>query len=170
MESPIPPIAARRSVAERNTLRLIGAFKLLKTALLILISIGAFRLVHRNVESVAQTVLQHLRADPDSEYFHAVLAKMARVTPERLRWLGVGTAFYAVLYLIEGVGLLMEKEWAEWVTLVSTSLFVPLEIYEVAKHMRWAQILVLVINLAIVAYLAMALRWKHRKRNRVVPA
>jgi uncharacterized membrane protein (DUF2068 family) len=45
--------------------------------------------------------------------------------------LSVGTFFYGGLFATEGIDLLLRKRWAEYFTIITTSLFIPLEIYEI---------------------------------------
>lgn len=155
--------------SERLTLRALAVFKFFKACLLILIAIGAFRYLHRDLEAAAEKVLNYLRADPNGRWFNALLAKCANVSPKRLKEVGAATAVYGVLYLIEGVGLWLYKPWAEWLALISTSLPLPFETYEVIKHARWARVITLVINLAIVVYLVVLL-WRKHRRGRQPPA
>jgi uncharacterized membrane protein (DUF2068 family) len=70
----------------------------------------------------------------------------------------VGTFFYAGLFAIEGTGLLLGKRWAEYFTIVTTSAFLPLEIYEMVKHFTVAKVVVTVVNALIVVYLAVRVR------------
>jgi uncharacterized membrane protein (DUF2068 family) len=65
---------------------------------------------------------------------------------------------YASVFMVEGVGLIARRRWAEWFTVLVTASFVPLEIYEIARHPDAIRIAALVVNLAIVAYLVMRLR------------
>ena len=141
-------------------LMLIAAFKLLYATLLMVIGFGALHLVHRDVTETALRVVNHFRADPDSRYIHALLSKITNVTPRRLEVLGVGAFAYGVLFLIEGGGLLLGKRWAEWLTVLSGSSLIPLEIYETVQHVRWGRVVVLVLNIAIVIYLVRELRRK----------
>jgi uncharacterized membrane protein (DUF2068 family) len=141
----------------------IGAFKLLKGILLLVVGLAALRLVHRDLAEVAKSVLQHIRADPDSKFIHHVLAKLAGVSPRKLEFLGVGAFIYATLYTIEGIGLLLVKRWAEWMAVITTGGFLPLELYEVFHHPRPLRIVVLLVNVAIVAYLIWELRRKSRE-------
>jgi uncharacterized membrane protein (DUF2068 family) len=75
------------------------------------------------------------------------------LNPRKLRELSVGTFFYSAMDLTEGTGLLLGKRWAEYFTIITTSSFVPLEIYEVTRHMSVASIIVLLLNIAVVIYL-----------------
>jgi uncharacterized membrane protein (DUF2068 family) len=76
----------------------------------------------------------------------------------RLKELSAGTFIYAAIFLTEGVGLALGKRWAEYFTIITTSSFLPLEIYELVKHVSVPKILALLINLAVVVYLVRELR------------
>jgi uncharacterized membrane protein (DUF2068 family) len=60
--------------------------------------------------------------------------------------------------LTEGIGLLLRKRWAEYFTIITTGGLVPLEIYEIARHVTAAKIVVLALNVAIVVYLVVRVR------------
>lgn len=65
---------------------------------------------------------------------------------------------YALLQLAEGVGLWSLKRWGEYVAAVGTSVFLPLEVYELTKHVTPLKVGALVVNLALVAYLVVSKR------------
>jgi uncharacterized membrane protein (DUF2068 family) len=65
----------------------------------------------------------------------------------------LGLGAYAALQLTEGVGLWLLKRWGEYVAVVGTSAFVPLEVYELSHHITWLKVAALVVNLAAVTYL-----------------
>jgi uncharacterized membrane protein (DUF2068 family) len=84
------------------------------------------------------------------------------VDDRKLKALSIGTFFYSGLFLTEGVGLALRKRWAEYLTIISTASLLPLEVYEIEKHVSAARIVVLLANIAIVAYLVIEVR---RTRN-----
>jgi uncharacterized membrane protein (DUF2068 family) len=132
----------------------IGLFKLLKTIALLIAGIGLLKLLHRDVAAVATQWVERLRLDPDNYYIHRALARVFRITPKQLKELSVGTFVYAGLYLTEGIGLVTRRHWAEYLTTISTALFIPLETYEMFRRFTWARLSFLLINVAIVWYLA----------------
>jgi uncharacterized membrane protein (DUF2068 family) len=67
-------------------------------------------------------------------------------------------ALYASLHLTEGTGLWLMKRWGEYVAAVGTSLFVPLEVYELVNKFTVVRVLVLLVNLFLVAYLVLTKR------------
>jgi uncharacterized membrane protein (DUF2068 family) len=150
--------AAKAQSKSSWVLILIAVLKLLKAALLIAVGIGAIRFLHRDLAAAAMHWVEVLRVDPDNRYVHRLLEKIFRVTPKELRALSVGTFLYASLFLTEGIGLLMRKRWAEWFTIITTSLLLPLEAYELAAHVTVTRIVVLIANGLIVAYLVARVR------------
>ena len=89
--------------------------------------------------------------------------KAAALTPSRLRELGVGSLVYAGLFLTEGIGLWRLKRWAEWLTVLITSSLVPLEAYEIYRHPTVVRVLLVLFNLAVVAYLVYRIRSERAK-------
>lgn len=137
---------------------LIGLFKLVKGIALLFVGFGAQHLLHRDVAHTVNHWVEMLRVDPDNHYVHLAINRVTNINPKQLRELSVGTFVYAALLLTEGIGLLRRKHWAEYFTVITTGLLIPLEIYELAKHITPAKVAILLINLLVVVYLAMRLR------------
>jgi uncharacterized membrane protein (DUF2068 family) len=137
---------------------LIGLFKLAKALLLIVVGIGAIKLLHKDVADTITHWVDVLRVDPDNRFIHQMAAKAFGVTPAQLKAVSAGTFFYASLLLTEGIGLLLRKHWAEYFTVITTGALIPLEVYELVKHLTAPKVAVLAINIAIVWYLIVRLR------------
>jgi uncharacterized membrane protein (DUF2068 family) len=137
---------------------LIGLFKLFKGISLLIIGFGLLRLLHRDVATVVEHWIEVLRVDPENRYIHRALLRVFNVTPKQLRELSAGTFIYAAIFLTEGTGLLLRKHWAEYMTLISTGLFVPLEVYEIYRHFTMLKLAVTVVNVLIVWYLAVRIK------------
>jgi len=99
-----------------------------------------------------------LRIDPHNHYIHLLLEKIAKIDPRKLRELRAGTFFYATMFLIEGTGLALRQRWAEYVTIVSTSSLIPIEVYDLLQRYSPAKIAFLFINVIVVVYLVFELR------------
>ena len=146
------------SKSSSYVLIVIGAFKLFKALLLIVVGIGAIRFLHKDVVSTVTRWTQVLRVDPDNRYVHGLLVKILRVTPKQLRELSLGTFLYAGLFATEGIGLLLRKRWAEYFTIITTAGLIPLEIFELGRHFTVTRLLVGLVNVLIVWYLAVRVR------------
>ena len=146
---------ASRSVAEILRANILTRFNLILGVLLAVILIaGQPQDALFGVVLVANALIgigQELRAK-------RTLEKLAIVDDRRLKELSVGTFIYSAVFLTEGVGLALGKRWAEYLTIATTASLLPLEIYELAKHASIGKVLALVINLAVVVYLALELR------------
>jgi uncharacterized membrane protein (DUF2068 family) len=75
-----------------------------------------------------------------------------------LTLVGVFLIVYGLLQVIEGVGLWLLKRWGEYFAVVSTTLFLPLEIYELTEKVTVLRILLFLLNLAAVVYLLLSKR------------
>jgi uncharacterized membrane protein (DUF2068 family) len=139
-------------------LLLIAIFKLGKGLLLLILAVGAFRLLHKDVQQLLENWINMLRVDPGNRYVSAVFAKAGLLDDRKLQELSALTALYAALFLAEGVGLFMEKRWAEWLSVIATASFLPLEVYELAKHFSALKVLLLTGNILIVVFLILRLR------------
>ena len=142
---------------------MIALFKLVKAALLIAVGVGALKLLHKDVAGAVEHWVELLRLDPNNHYIDTALEKASNLTPDKIKELGLGSMVYAGLFLTEGIGLWLEKRWAEWLTVIITSSLIPLEIYEIYRHPTAIKIAVLLINIAIVAYLVYRIRDKRMK-------
>jgi uncharacterized membrane protein (DUF2068 family) len=68
--------------------------------------------------------------------------------------LAVSAVGYAALEATEGVGLAMRRRWAEYLTVIATGILIPYEAYEVINHVTLFKVGALLLNLAVVGYLA----------------
>ena len=143
---------------DNRLIRLIALFKLLKAALLIAVGMSALHLVHKDVASVAEHLVTMFGLDPGNHYVGKALQKVADLTPNKIKGLGVVSFIYAGLFLTEGIGLWLVKRWGEWFSVIITSSLIPVEIYEIYRHPSAIKGLVLIINIAVVGYLLYRIR------------
>ena len=72
--------------------------------------------------------------------------------------LALGAAAYAVLEVVEGIGLWLLKRWGEYFAMVVTSIFLPYEIYDLTAKVTVLRLLAFLVNLALVVYLVVTKR------------
>jgi uncharacterized membrane protein (DUF2068 family) len=65
---------------------------------------------------------------------------------------------YGLLELVEGTRLWLDQLWAEYLTVIATSILIPFEIYELVRHPSVWKGGGIAVNIAIVIYLAQLLR------------
>jgi len=145
-------------------LQLIGGFKVVCAVLLIALGFGVFRNVAGDPRDEAEHFVEKIKLDKDNQFIHSVIERVSNLTPGQLKAIGVGTFLYALLYLVEGIGLLLKKHWAEYFTVIATGIFIPVEIWEVYHHVTPIRLAILAINVAIVAYLVVTLLRRDRPK------
>src|ERR1017187_9080069 len=95
--------ASRQAPKESSfVLILIGLFKLVKALLLIIVGIGAIKVLHKDLAASVTHWTRLLHIDPDNRFIHGFLVKIFRLTPKQLKELSLGTFLYAGLFLTEG--------------------------------------------------------------------
>ena len=136
----------------------LALFKWFKSLVLLLVGVGLLKLLHHDLETELQALADALRVDPDNRYLDALLAKLSLLDDKKIEVLGGLTFVYSTLFLVEGTGLFFEKRWAEYLTIVATVSFIPVEIYELFKAPSLLKCATLVINVAIAVFLVLRVR------------
>jgi uncharacterized membrane protein (DUF2068 family) len=143
----------------------IGVLKLLKAVLFVSMGFGVIKLLHKDVADVLLRAFMALRFDPENRIVNMLLEKSALLSPHRLKEISYAIFLYAALDTIEGTGLVMEKVWAEYFTLILTGCFLPWEFYEIIRHVSTWKIVLILLNLAVFVYLFKVVQEKVRGRQ-----
>jgi uncharacterized membrane protein (DUF2068 family) len=138
---------------DRAGLVLIGVVHGVKSAALLAVACGLFALASTDVPAVAERIVVWANLDRDSAVVRQLLEKATGLTPGLLQAMGGGAIAGAILYGVECYGLLRARVWAEWLTIVATSSFIPFEVVEVIRRTDLTRAAALVLNVGIVAYL-----------------
>src|SRR3989454_7431632 len=138
---------------------LIAGFKVAKGALLLLVGLGLLKLVHAEIATIFAQLLEALHLNADSRILHSLVLKVDALQPQSVLMMSLVSMVYATLLLTEGVGLWFEFSWAAYLTVISTSLLLPFELYEVIERITALRIGVLLLNLVIVLYLVYQLKY-----------
>ena len=140
----------------------IGLLKLFEAIFFFLVGVGAIHFLHRDLGEAATRLAERLKFDLDGRMMTWVMDHLDDITAHRLKQIGVATFLYAGLRIAEGVGLVMEKVWAEHLTVGVTTAFLPWELYEIVLRPDWIRVCLLLANLVVLAYLLWSLRRARR--------
>jgi hypothetical protein len=132
---------------------LIGVLKLAKASLLLTVGVAGLLAGPERLSGVAERSAAWLGALPGRETIHDVALKLWSLDGGAARKLALAALAYAAVFVVEGIGLLLRKAWAEWMTVVVTASFIPIEIYELVVHFGAGKVVTLVLNVVIVCYL-----------------
>src|SRR5665213_1185901 len=142
-----PPKEDKHDPHARGLL-VIGVFKLSKALFFIAVGAGALHLVHRDVGDVFQRIATTLRLDPEGRLFAMISSKADLINGHQLRNVVKLSWGYAALSLVEGVGLMMQQTWAEYLTLTLTIGALPWDLTGLIRHPSPLRAGVVVVNLA----------------------
>lgn len=138
-------------------LLVIAVLKLGYGIVLLGLGIGVLSLIHKDLTALVTHWADALEINSENEQLQKLLENVVLVRPSHLVWVSAITFFYSILSFAMGIGLLLERRWAEYLTATVTASFIPIEIYEIHRHVRSTSILVLTLNLLIVVYLVWTL-------------
>ena len=109
---------------------LVGIFEMFKALLFLAAAFGLLRMLHKDTGVELGKLLHAMRISGDQAFIKSLLLKADVIEDPQKRVFGALAAAYAILHGIEGVGLMMRKKWAEYFTVIASSLAIPYEIYE----------------------------------------
>ena len=141
-----------------GVLRSIAVYKLGKVLLMLAATYGALRLRDASFVAKLYSWASTLPSGLEQDSVLNLLVWFSGFSPSRIHALGFVTLAYAAVFAVEGVGLWFHRRWAEWLTTVVTASLIPLEVWELFHHATLGKAVVLIVNVAIVAYLAYRLR------------
>jgi uncharacterized membrane protein (DUF2068 family) len=145
------PVTAKPSSAP--ALYAIIIFKLLTGVLLILAAFVLYNMAGTDLRQEFTRMIQQSNLDPDGQMFSQVTQWLDSVTPAYVKMFATGTVLYALLSLVEGAGLIFRASWAGWLVIIESAVFIPIEVYQVAREFTWMLLAVLVLNILSVWYL-----------------
>jgi uncharacterized membrane protein (DUF2068 family) len=132
----------------------IGIFKVVKAVLLLALGIGAIRLIFGDAAQDLEQWVRRLNVDVKNPLLEAFPSKLDAMTPGKFSLVSAGAFIYAALFFTEGIGLLKQTRWGEYVTVIITASFLPFEIYELAaKGFNPFKLVLLLVNVAVLIYL-----------------
>jgi uncharacterized membrane protein (DUF2068 family) len=157
-----------KALRDRVVLRLIAVDRAFHFLVLVLLGIAVllFAAHETSLRSAYYNILSDLQrgvgGGPVQNSGHVgilhELDRLFSLRAGRLREVGGALLAYGVLEGVEAVGLWFTRRWAEYLTFVSTTVLLPLEIYEIVNRVSVLKIIGFLINVAVVAYLLYAKR------------
>jgi uncharacterized membrane protein (DUF2068 family) len=143
-------------------LRAVALFEAFKGALALLAAGGLFALIPEDGRELAFELAGRLHLNPGKAY-PDLLNRLLQDTANAQLWLLAAlVVVYAMVRLLEAYGLWRERPWAEWLAAASGGIYIPFELYELSRGVSWIKLGALATNIAIVAFMCLAL-WQRRQ-------
>ena len=156
--------AARDSAHSRRVIRLIALERFIRGILLLIA--GAYLVTHLGSDfgRLADRLMRAIELDPHRPFLHRIIRKLHHLHAGTVVITGIAAIAYGLLETVEGAGLWLDQLWAEYLTVAATSLLIPLELVELVRKPSVWKAAGIVVNVAIVGYLAWRLRQRVRGR------
>jgi uncharacterized membrane protein (DUF2068 family) len=152
---PIETVSERSTRESRHNrgLLLIAVYKGLLALFFVALGVGAMHLLQKDINDVISQLGDWLRLNPESKFVNFLYDRAWLINDPLLRRISFLAFCYAAVSLAEGVGLYLEKAWAEYLTLIITASFLPWELFEVFHRHTWIRIALLIVNTVIFVFL-----------------
>jgi uncharacterized membrane protein (DUF2068 family) len=157
-----PEVPRGRLLRDRTLMRVLAVERVIRALVILLLAAGVFKL------RSARTELQHkfeaelplIKPLSDQIGWNLDESKIIRhiddaftLSSTTLLWIAIALIAYALIELIEAVGLWSMKRWGEYFAVIATSAFLPLEIYELTEKVTVLRVAAVLINVVAVVWL-----------------
>jgi uncharacterized membrane protein (DUF2068 family) len=158
----IPPEAVPQ--AREPALRAIVLYKLVKAILALAIAVTFLVLLMTGSSVHLHGFATHLREHVTAAWSVYLADAVVSVTDRRHLAVATAALFLdGIVTSVEWYALMRGHTWGEWLVVVATSSLLPFEVVALVKHGHAGRFVVLVVNVAIVVYLARHALRHHRK-------
>ncbi|TKA09724.1 DUF2127 domain-containing protein [Actinacidiphila oryziradicis] len=162
-----PEVPRGRALRDLFILRFLALERGVRGAFIVLVawavwrfsnSQNAVRKLFEDNLSAFKPVAQHFHYDLDHSPVVDTIRKTFDYKHSTLLVAAIALLAYALIEIVEAFGLWRGKRWAEYLTVVATAAFLPLEIYELTDKVSWFKIATLALNVLAVLYILLAKR------------
>ena len=146
-----------RLTSSKHGLRTIALVEGAKGVLVLALGLSLLSLLHRDVEQLAEQLIRLTHLNP-ARHCCQIFIQTASVVSNRFLWMLAMAAFlYACLRFAEAYGLWHMRAWAAWLGVITGSVYLPIEVYQLFHRVTAFRIGLLCVNLIVVGYLILGL-------------
>ena len=162
-----PKVRRGNEVRSALILRIFAVERFLRALIFAALAIAVWRFSvsrqsleasYDNALAPLKTLLRDLGFSVEHSKVLGLIHEAFTVDPAKLGYIAIGLGAYAVIEVIEGVGLWLVKRWGEYFAMIVTSIGLPYEIYDLANKVTALRVVAFAINLALVVYLVVTKR------------
>lgn len=162
-----PLVPRGKALRDLFILRFLAVERALRGVLGILIAWAVWKFsnsqdaVHRLFDqnlTVLRPVTDHFHWDLEHSSIIDTIRKTFEYKHSTLTLVAAGVLAYSLIELVEGVGLWQGKRWAEYLAVVATAAFLPLEVLELTHHISAVKLVTITINVLAVLWILLSKR------------
>lgn len=157
-----PEVPRGRLLRDRTLMRVLAVERVIRALVILAVAAGVFALrnAHTELQHKFEAELPLIRPLSDQIGWNLDDSKIVQhigeaftLSSTTLLWIAIGLIAYALIELIEAIGLWSMRRWGEYFAVVATSAFLPLEIYELTEKVTSLRLLAVLINIVAVVWL-----------------
>ncbi|MGH3531290.1 MAG: DUF2127 domain-containing protein [Mycobacterium sp.] len=157
-----PEIPRGRLLRDRTLMRALAVERTIRCIVLSLVAVGVFkvrgsraRLQHAFEQDLPllRPLANQIGWNPDNSKIIQHIGHAFALSSSTLAWIAVGFTAYALIELVEAVGLWLMRRWGEYFAVIATSVFLPLEVYELTEKLTPVRFIALFVNVVAVIWL-----------------
>lgn len=157
-----PEIPRGRFLRDRTLMRALAVERAFRAVIFLMLSAGVLKVMgsRERLQQAFDKDLPLLKPlanqigwDPESSKIFHQVAHAFSLSTSTLQWIAIGLAGYALIELVEAVGLWLMQRWGEYFAVIATSVFLPLEIYELTEKITALRAFALIVNIVAVVWL-----------------
>lgn len=157
-----PLVLRGNALKDALVLRVLAVERFVRGLLLVALAYGIYRFdgarnsltkVFRDYLPLLQPIGDRLGINLEDAGPVKLIEEALKARHSTLLLVAAGVLAYGALELLEGIGLWLMRRWGEYVAVVGTSLFVPVEVYELLHTITWLKVGALLVNVFAVVYL-----------------
>ncbi len=147
-------------------LRTVATIEIAKGVLAVFFSVWVLSFREKDLGDMMANLLDRLHVDPAHNFAIKLVSMADHITPQKIEIVALIASLYALIRFVEGYGLWNARTWAEYFAIISGALYLPWELWEFVRRPNWFHAVLILINVAVVGYVAYVRFAVHRERKR----
>lgn len=135
----------------RRGFHLIAAFEALKGFLVLAAGFGLLRYIHHDLQTLGEHLVIHLHLP--KRYSSIFLQLLSGLRDQDILLIAALSFAYSILRFVEAYGLWQQRNWAQWLAIISGAIYLPVEFYGLYHHINLLKSFVTFLNILLLVYL-----------------
>jgi uncharacterized membrane protein (DUF2068 family) len=150
----------------QESIRAIAVFEAVKGVFVLVAGFGLLSLLHKDAHRIACEFISRVHLSPVQKYPKIFIDLADNITDSKLWFFAILALIYSAFRFVEGYGLWKERVGGEWLAVVSGTIYLPIEIYEVCVKVSVVSVFALVANIVVVGVVAYVLIQKRQTQDK----
>jgi uncharacterized membrane protein (DUF2068 family) len=144
-----------------KSLKTIAVFEFSKGILVLVAGLGILSLLNNKVQQKFEQIVSQFNYSPQGKITNSIYKAITHPQNSVLIFFALFAICYSLLRFAEGYGLWKQADWAKWIGVISSLIYLPYEIYDLLEHPGILPIIFIIVNIIIIYVLYATIKKKH---------